>query len=39
MPNILLIEARKFLRGLTTISAAAIMNKWSEFFFVPPALA
>jgi hypothetical protein len=30
---------QKILAGLTTISAAAIINKWSKFCFVPNALA
>ncbi len=30
---------QKILTGLTTISTAAIINKWSKFCFVPPALA
>jgi hypothetical protein len=29
---------QKILTGLTTISTAAIINKWSKFCFVPPAL-
>jgi hypothetical protein len=37
MQNILPIKADKFLAELTTISAAVIMHKWSEFCFVQPA--